>query len=246
MFSSHVASESIRINKFFTKHGLCSRREADRLIEEGRVTVNGRQAVLGDRVMQSDVITKDGTVIPWGRTPIYIKFHKPIGVTTTSEPCVQGNIIAYIGHSERIFPIGRLDKDSTGLILLTNDGDIVNRILRAEHRHEKEYVVEVNRSFDQAFLDHMARGVIVLNRPTRPCVMRRLGRRTFRITLIEGRNRQIRRMCAALGYRVVALHRERIMNITINGLPVGRWANLTTRERTELLEALHTPDYSQG
>ena len=210
------------------------------------MTINGRRAVLGDHVARSDIIAKDGAVITWGHTPIYIKFHKPIGVTTTSESHVRGNIIAYIGHPERIFPIGRLDKDSSGLILLTNDGDIVNRILRAEHRHEKEYVVEVDRPFDQAFLDQMARGVTILNRRTRPCVIRRLGRRKFRIILIEGRNRQIRRMCGALGYRVVTLHRERIMNITIDGLSVGRWRKLTERERTELLGALQIPDHDQG
>jgi 23S rRNA pseudouridine2604 synthase len=146
----------IRINKFFTAQGACSRREADKLIEDGRVTINGRMAVLGDRVGSHDVITKDGLVVPWGNAPLYIKFHKPVGVTTTSEPDVKNNIIASIGHPERIFPIGRLDKDSSGLILLTNDGDIVNRVLRAEYAHEKEYAVRVDRPFDQAFLNGMA------------------------------------------------------------------------------------------
>ncbi|HJU03798.1 MAG TPA: pseudouridine synthase [Nitrospiraceae bacterium] len=231
-------AHAIRINRFFTQQGMCSRREADRLIEEGRVTINGCRADLGDRVYPDDVITKDGIVVPWGNRPIYIKFHKPIGVTTTSEPHVRDNIIAYIGHPERIFPIGRLDKDSSGLILLTNDGAIVNRILRAEHHHEKEYLVQVDRSFDQTFLDGMAGGVVILNRVTRPCVIWRVGPRKFRIILTEGRNRQIRRMCHALGYRVVALHRTRIMNVTIDSLPVGRWENLTGPEREELMRVL--------
>ncbi|MGH7232603.1 MAG: pseudouridine synthase [Nitrospiraceae bacterium] len=235
----------MRVNKFFTEHGWCSRREADRLIEEGRVAINGRTAVLGDRVGPRDVITQDGIVVPWRKTPVYIKFHKPIGVTTTSEPHVQGNIIAYIGHPERIFPIGRLDKDSSGLMLLTNDGDIVNRVLRAEYHHEKEYLVQVDRSFDQTFLDRMAGGVVILNRPTRSCVIRRVSRQAFRIILTEGRNRQIRRMCHAVGYRVVALHRTRIMNITIDDLPVGQWQNLTEREREKLLTALARSDEDQ-
>lgn len=228
----------IRINKFFTEQGRCSRREADRLIEEERVTINGRVAVLGDRVTRADVITKDGVVVPWGTRPVYLKFHKPVGVTTTSEPHVKDNIIAYIGYPERIFPIGRLDKDSSGLILLTNDGDIVNKILRAEFAHEKEYVVRVDRPYDRTFLDRMAAGVVILGRPTRPCRAWRVGPRDFRIVLTEGRNRQIRRMCRALGYRVLALTRVRIMNITIEGLAVGRWKKLTADEQAGLLAAL--------
>lgn len=231
-------SETIRINKFFTRQGICSRREADRLIEKGRVTINGRVAVLGDQVGRDDVIARDGVVVPWGTEPIYIKFHKPVGITTTTELDVPGNIVAYIGHPARIFPIGRLDKDSSGLILLTNDGEIVNRILRAEHGHEKEYLVQVDRPFDQAFLDRMSRGVTIMGKPTRPCVVSRLGRREFRMILTEGRNRQIRRMCQARGYRVVALHRIRIMHITIDGLHVGQWKNLTSRERAQLFESL--------
>lgn len=228
----------IRINKFFTRQGLCSRREADRLVAEGRVTINGRVAVLGDRVTPADVIARDGVALPWGNPPLYLKFHKPVGVTTTTEPDVPDNIIAYIGHPERIFPIGRLDKDSSGLILLTNDGDIVNRILRAEHGHEKEYVVSVDRPFDREFLDRMARGVVILGRPTLPCTVRRTGPREFRIILTEGRNRQIRRMCRALGYRVTALHRVRVMNVTIEGLAPGQWRELTEQERERLFAAL--------
>ncbi|MBA2253287.1 MAG: pseudouridine synthase [Nitrospirales bacterium] len=230
----------MRINKFFTAQGACSRREADTLVEEGRVTINGRVAVLGDRVDPKDIIAKDGLAVPWGNARLYIKFHKPIGVTTTSEPDVKDNIIASIGHPERIFPIGRLDKDSSGLILLTNDGDIVNRVLRVEYAHEKEYAVQVDRPFDQAFLDGMAAGVIILGQRTRPCRLSRVGPRDFRIILTEGRNRQIRRMCQALGYRVNMLNRIRIMHITIEGLRVGQWKYLTERERTTLLDTVRT------
>lgn len=229
---------AIRINKFFTEQGLCSRREADRLVESGVVTVNGQVAKLGDRVSPADVIARDGQVIPWGTPPIYIKYHKPVGVTTTSEPHVERNIIAEIGHPKRIFPIGRLDKDSSGLILLTNDGNIVNEILRVEFGHEREYVVEVDRPFDQAFLDRMSQGVVILGSKTNPCQTTRLGRHRFRIVLTEGRNRQIRRMCQALGYRVTTLHRVRIMHIEVKGLGVGVWKELTKGEREALLEAV--------
>lgn len=231
-------TDSIRINKFFTQHGICSRREADRLVETGRVTINQKVAVLGDRVRSGDVIARDGKIIPWGQEAVYIKYHKPVGVTTTSEAHVPRNIIAEIGHPERIFPIGRLDKDSSGLILLTNDGDIVNAILRTEHGHEREYEVSVDRPFDRDFLDRMASGVVILGRPTKPCRLDRLGPRRFRIFLTEGRNRQIRRMCRALGYRVTELHRVRIMHITIGELAKGRWQPLTSQERDELFRAV--------
>ena len=231
-------TDAIRINKFFTRHGICSRREADRLIEAGRVTINQRVAKIGDRVSPPDVIARDGQVIPWGPEPIYIKYHKPVGVTTTSEAHVPRNIIAQIGHPERIFPIGRLDKDSSGLILLTNDGDIVNEILRTEYGHEREYVVAVDHPFDQTFLDKMATGVVILGSRTKPCRIARLAPKRFRIILTEGRNRQIRRMCQALGYRVVALHRVRIMHVTITGLPSGTWKALTREELSALFRAV--------
>ncbi len=231
-------AHTIRINKFFTEQGICSRREADRLVESGLITINGRVAKLGDQVEPSDVIAREGQVLPWGRAPLYIKYHKPVGVTTTSESHVPRNIIAEIGHPERIFPIGRLDKDSSGLILLTNDGDIVNEILRAEFGHEREYLVRVDRPFDQAFLDHMAEGVVILGSRTKPCRMSRVGRDRFRIVLTEGRNRQIRRMCQALGYRVIMLHRTRIMHITVDGLGAGEWKELTSQEREQLLKAV--------
>jgi 23S rRNA pseudouridine2604 synthase len=231
-------AHTIRINKFFTEHGICSRREADRLVESGAVTINGRVAKLGDQVESSDVIAREGRVIPWGKPHLYIKYHKPVGVTTTSESHVARNIIAEIGHPERIFPIGRLDKDSSGLILLTNDGNIVNEILRAEFGHEREYLVRVDRPFDQTFLDRMAEGVVILESITRPCRMTRVGRDQFRIVLTEGRNRQIRRMCHALGYRVTALHRTRIMHISVEGLRVGEWIELGGQEREQLLQAV--------
>ena len=183
-----------------------------------------------------DVIARDGQVIPWGNKAVYIKYHKPVGVTTTSESHVTRNIIAAIGHPDRIFPIGRLDKDSSGLILLTNDGDIVNEILRTEFGHEREYQVSVDRPFDQAFLDRMARGVVILGRRSKPCQIERLGPAEFRIILTEGRNRQIRRMCHVLGYHVRTLHRVRIMHITIAGLLPDTWKDLTNEERIRLLQ----------
>lgn len=231
-------TDKLRINKFFTHHGICSRREADRLVESGRVTINQRVASLGDKVSPEDVIARDGQVIPWGTAPVYIKYYKPVGVTTTSESHVTRNIIAEIGHPERIFPIGRLDKDSSGLILLTNDGDIVNEILRTEHGHEREYEVSVDRPFDQSFIDHMAQGVVILDCPTKPCRVERIGPARFRIILTEGRNRQIRRMCQLLGYRVLALHRVRIMHITLAGLVPEAWKPLTDEERTQLFQSV--------
>lgn len=234
----------MRINKFFTEQGLCSRRAADRLIAEGRVTINGRVAKLGDQVSPQDAVARDGVVLQRGNRAVYLKYHKPVGVTTTTEPHVRRNIIAEIGHPARIFPIGRLDKDSSGLILLTNDGDIVNEILRVEHGHEREYRVEVDREFDEAFLSRMAEGVVILGERTRPCLMARLGPRRFRIILTEGRNRQIRRMCQTLGYRVVSLHRVRMMHITVEGLHAGQWMDLDQEERRRLFQALGRPPES--
>ena len=208
------------------------------MVELGTITINGHAAKMGDRVGPTDVIARDGRVIPWGKAPVYIKYHKPVGVTTTSEPHVDRNIIEEIGHSERIFPIGRLDKDSSGLILMTNDGDIVNEILRTEFGHEREYLVEVDRPFGQSFLDQMSCGVEVLGKKTKRCQTARVGRNRFRIVLTEGLNRQIRRMCRALGYRVTSLHRVRIMHITITGLRVGEWRELTAQERERLLKAV--------
>ena len=229
---------TMRINKFFTQQGICSRREADRLIQDGRISINGRAAKLGDQVGHDDVVARDGQIIEWGNTPVYIKYHKPVGVTTTSESHVRRNIIDEISHPARIFPIGRLDKDSSGLILLTTDGDIVNAILRAEHGHEREYHVEIDRDFDESFLKRMAAGVVILGKKTRPCLLQRLSPKRFSIVLMEGRNRQIRRMCRSLGYRVTALHRVRIMHVTVQGLAPGEWKDLTDQERGRLFVAL--------
>ncbi|MBS0159146.1 MAG: pseudouridine synthase [Nitrospira sp.] len=234
----------MRINKFFTEQGLCSRREADRLIAEGRVTINGVVAKLGDQVLPQDLVARDGVVLQRGNRSVYIKYHKPVGVTTTTELHIPRNIISEIRHPERIFPIGRLDKDSSGLILLTNDGDIVNEILRVEHGHEREYRVEVDREFDETFLTRMGEGVVILGARTRPCTTTRLGPRRFRIILTEGRNRQIRRMSQALGYRVVSLHRVRIMHITVEGLHAGQWTDLSAEERERLFQALGRSDES--
>jgi 23S rRNA pseudouridine2604 synthase len=239
-------AHTIRINKFFTEQGICSRREADRLIVSGLITINGRVAKLGDQVEPTDVIARAGQVIPWRKAGLYIKYHKPVGVTTTSEAHIPRNIIAEIGHPERIFPIGRLDKDSSGLILLTNDGDIVNDILRTEFGHEREYLVQADRPFDQSFLDQMSCGVVILGSKTKSCRMTRVGPNRFRIVLIEGRNRQIRRMCQALGYRVIKLHRTRIMHLTVEGLKVGEWKELTTQEREELLKAVRRHEERPG
>lgn len=233
--------DAIRINKFFTEHGLSSRRGADKLVEAGRVTINGRRAVLGDVVCPGDAITLDGTLLAWGQARVYIKYHKPTGITTTSEAHVEGNIIDAIGHPERIFPIGRLDKDSSGLILLTNDGDLVNEVLRVEHGHEREYRVEVDRPISPAFVERMARGVMVLESLTRPCMVRQVGPRRFHITLTEGRNRQIRRMCEELGFHVVALQRIRIMHLTLEGLALGTWQPLSQPELADLFRAVGRP-----
>lgn len=226
----------MRINKFIAGSGACSRREADAWIEAGRVAINGRTATLGSRVEPGDQVTVDGRAVGPRKPVVYIALHKPVGITCTTERSDPDNIVDYIGHPERIFPIGRLDKDSEGLILLTNDGDIVNAILRAENAHEKEYVVTVDRPVTDAFLDAMQRGVPILGTRTRPCVATRSSPDTFRIVLTQGLNRQIRRMCEALGYRVRRLRRIRIMHIELGGLAPGEWRELTPAERRELLE----------
>lgn len=231
----------MRINKFFTQQGICSRREADRLIQDGRVTINGCIAKLGDQIGPKDAIARDGHILEWGNTPVYIRYHKPIGVTSTTEPHVSRNIIDEVRHPARIFPIGRLDKDSSGLILLTNDGDVVNAILRAEHGHEREYHVETDREINAPFLAHMAAGVEILGKTTRPCVLKQMGPRSFSIVLMEGRNRQIRRMCQTLGYKVVVLHRVRIMHISIQDLAAGEWKDLTEEEKVRLFQDVGRP-----
>ena len=225
----------MRLNKFISESGACSRREADKWIEQGRVTCNGKPAALGTQVAPGDDVRVDGEPVPAKRRQIYLALNKPVGITCTSEPDVDGNIIDLVGHSERIFPIGRLDKDSEGLILLTNNGDIVNEILRSENNHEKEYVVTVDRPITDLSLQMMAGGVRIMGEMTKPCRVSRAGRESFRIILTQGLNRQIRRMCSALGYKTVRLQRVRIINIHLGRLGAGKWRNLTPEELAGLL-----------
>jgi 23S rRNA pseudouridine2604 synthase len=221
---------STRLNKYISETGFCSRREADKLIEQGRVTLNGKKPEMGTKVFPGDSVLVDGKPLNAKKAPVYIAFNKPVGITCTTELHVPGNIIDYIRHPERIFPIGRLDKPSEGLIFLTSDGDIVNKILRAGNNHEKEYVVTVDKPITEAFLKQMAHGVRILDTITQKCQVTRETNFRFRIILTQGLNRQIRRMCEALGYQVTKLVRVRIMNITLDGLPQGKWRNLTAEE----------------
>jgi 23S rRNA pseudouridine2604 synthase len=229
----------MRINKFISETGYCSRREADKLVESGRVTINGVAAELGSQAEAGDDVRIDGRPIGDQTKHVYIALNKPVGITSTTERHVKGNIVDYVGHKERIFPIGRLDKDSEGLILLTNEGDIVNPVLRSEGKHEKEYIVTVDRPVTPKFLEGMASGVHILGSMTLPCKVTRIGERSFRIVLTEGRNRQIRRMCSAFGYSVRRLQRVRIMNIQLGSLPTGQWRDLTEAEKHELFTDLN-------
>ncbi|MBA3821312.1 MAG: pseudouridine synthase, partial [Deltaproteobacteria bacterium] len=228
----------MRLNKYLSESGEWSRREADRLIEEGRVTVNSEPAALGTQVEEGDTVCVDGSQVGEARKktrPVYIALNKPVGITCTTERHVAGNIVDFVDHPERVFPIGRLDKDSEGLILLTNDGDIVNEVLRAEHAHEKEYIVAVDRAITPEHVTALANGVRLSDATTKPCKVEKLGPKVFRITLTQGLNRQIRRMCEAFGYEVQALQRVRIMHIHLGHLPSGRWRNLTAPELAGLL-----------
>ncbi|MFA0513118.1 23S rRNA pseudouridine(2604) synthase RluF [Vibrio breoganii] len=231
-----MSDNAKRLNKFISETGFCSRREADRLIEQGRVTINGKIPEMGTKVSSEDEVLVDGKPLREKRKAIYIALNKPTGVTCTTERDIPGNIVDFIGHKERIFPIGRLDKPSDGLIFLTNDGDIVNKILRAGNNHEKEYVVRVDRPITPEFLKKMASGVPILDTVTLPCDITKESEYSFRIVLTQGLNRQIRRMCEALDYRVFKLRRVRIMNITIDGIPNGKWRYLSDDEVKTLLE----------
>ena len=230
-------TDTSRINKYIASSGLCSRREADRLIEEGRVTVNGIVAESGMQVCSDDIVLVDGKNIIPETNDVYIAFNKPLGVTCTTDSRDPSNIIDYISYPERIFPIGRLDKNSSGLILLTNDGSIVNTLLRAENNHEKEYQVTVDRPYDDKFIKEMQSGVPVLGQITLPCKINRVSARVFRIILHQGLNRQIRRMCEYEGYKVVKLRRIRFMNINLGTLGTGQWRYLTAKEVNELKSA---------
>jgi 23S rRNA pseudouridine2604 synthase len=225
----------LRLNKYISETGVCSRREADKWIDAGRVTCNGQPAALGTRIADGDVVCIDGEPIGAKKKQVYIALNKPVGVTCTTESDIEDNIIDLIGHPERIFPIGRLDKDSEGLILLTNNGDIVNEILRSENNHEKEYIVTVDRPITDLALTMMASGVKIMGEPTKPCKVSRIGPESFRMILTQGLNRQIRRMCSALGYKARRLQRVRIMNIHLGTLGSGQWRPLTDSELAGLL-----------
>jgi 23S rRNA pseudouridine2604 synthase len=228
-------NELTNLNKYISSSGFCSRRDADKLIEQARVTINGELVLPGARVGAGDVVDVDGEPLKTSKKkPIYIAFNKPVGVTSTTDIHDKSNLIYFIGHPKRIFPIGRLDKDSDGLIFLTNDGDIVNKILRASNNHEKEYIVTVDKLITPDFTRQMAAGVPVERKMTKPCFVRQEGGRRFRIILTQGLNRQIRKMCEYLGYKVVSLSRVRIMNVELANLPVGKWRYFTLPEIEKL------------
>ena len=232
------AEAGVRLNKWIAESGFCSRREADRLITEGKVTIDGRVGVLGDKVLPGMKVRVDGRDAVVKKKKVYIMLNKPAGIVCTADPREPMNVVDYVGHPERIFPIGRLDKDSEGLLLMTNDGEIVNRILRAAGGHEKEYVVTVNKIITDDFLKQMAEGVPILDTVTLPCRIIKEDKQRFRIILVQGLNRQIRRMCEALGYRVTHLTRERVMNIRLGHLKPGHWRNLTPAELDALMAQL--------
>lgn len=231
-----MEQEHISLNKYISETGLCSRRDADKLIEAGRVKINETIARKGNRVNPADKVYLDNELIIKKVNPVYIAFHKPVGIVCTTDERDPDNIIEHLHYKERIFPIGRLDKMSQGLILLTNDGDIVNKILRAGNFHEKEYIVTVNKPVDSAFIKTMSTGVPVLDTVTRPCKVRKIDEFTFNIILTQGLNRQIRRMCEYLGYHVKSLTRVRIMDITLDGIAYDTWRYLTESEVTWLME----------
>ena len=245
-------ASSTRLNKFISESGICSRREADRYIEQGAVLLNGKPAQVGDQVGPRDRVTVNGQRLEPKQVEdaVYLAFNKPVGVTSTSEPGVRGNIVDYVNHAARVFPIGRLDKDSQGLIFLTSDGDIVNKILRAGNKHEKEYVVTVDRILTDRMLDEMANGLPMLGVVTKKCVVVKETPYIFRITLVQGLNRQIRRMVEHFGYEVTKLERVRIMNVSVKGLAVGDWRDLTAPELAGIMKMMAkssgTEDASSG
>ena len=229
-----------RLNKYMADSGYCSRREADRLIAEGRVRIDGAPGGLGDRVLPGMTVTVDGQPLSGEGEKVYILLNKPKGIVCTADPREPMNVVDYIGHPARIFPVGRLDKDSEGLLLLTSDGGIVNRLLRAAGGHEKEYEVTIDRPVTPEFVQRMMSGVPILDTVTLPCKVRRTGERSFNIVLVQGLNRQIRRMCEALGANVTHLRRVRIMNLRLGKLKPGQWRDLTAEELETLLASLDT------
>lgn len=228
----------MRIQKYISETGFCSRRHTNRLIIEGRVTVNGVVSDKNTMIAEHDEVLIDGRPIPRKEQSVYLALHKPVGITCTAAKEVEGNIIDFVNYPTRIFPVGRLDKASEGLILMTNDGDIFNKILRSEHSHEKEYVVTVDKVITEQFVLEMESGVEILNTITKPCKVEKISDNVFKIILTQGLNRQIRRMCKALGYRVERLQRIRIMNIHLGNLEAGAWRELSQQELNELLKEL--------
>ena len=227
-------TEEIRLNKFLSDADFCSRRQADRLIEEGHVKVNNETALMGQKVTLLDKVTVDGKEVSREEEQIVIAFNKPVGVECTTDKNNPDNIVDYINYKKRIYPIGRLDKNSQGLILLTNDGALVNNILKASNYHEKEYVVTVDKPITEEFIKQMSKGVKILDQVTRPCVVKKVNKHTFNIILTQGLNRQIRRMCETLGFKVQKLKRVRIMGVHLDNLPIGNYRNLTNSELDSL------------
>ncbi len=231
-------NKGVRLNKYISDAGHCSRREADRWIEEGRVYIDGRKGTLGDRVLPGMKVTIEGERVKAQNRNVYIVLNKPVGIVCTTDKREPMNVVDFVDHDRRIYPIGRLDKDSEGLLLMTSDGDIVNRILRAAGKHEKEYQVTVDKPITHEFLTKMSSGVKILGTTTLPCQIKKTGEKAFTIILTQGLNRQIRRMCETLGYRVKTLKRVRIMNIHLGNLKLGQWRNLTPNEMKELMRRL--------
>ncbi len=226
--------DSISLNKFISNTGMCSRREADRMIEAGRVWLNQKTAKKGNRVLPGDEVIVDGTKIKRKKNDVYLAFHKPAGITCTTDQSDRDNIIDYINYPKRIFPIGRLDKASTGLILMTNDGDIVNQILREENNHDKEYIVTIDQPVTEHFIKKMSGGIPMMGQVTKKCQVKKIGSRRFSIILTQGLNRQIRRMCEYLNTKVLTLKRIRIMNVELGNLPVGAYRPLSKEELATL------------
>ena len=236
-----MEDNSISLNKYISQTGICSRREADQWIMDGRVEINGEPTQKGNRVFPGDKVTVDGKPLKNKPKAIYLAFHKPVGVTCTTDRRDKDNIIDFIKFPSRIFPIGRLDKASSGLIFLTNDGDIVNEILREENQHEKEYVVKVNRPISPRFVERMSQGIPILGTKTKRCIVEKQSKFIFRIILTQGLNRQIRRMCEFLNYKVVSLKRVRIMQVQLGKLEIGRWRHLTQAEISQIKRQIQTP-----
>ncbi len=241
----HEKRDTFRLNKFISDYSNYSRRQADRLIKSGKVTVNGNIPTIGEQVSLNDKVEVNNTLIIPNKKPVYIALNKPVGIISTTDINIPGNLTTFMNYGEVIFPIGRLDKDSTGLLLMTNDGDIVNKILREENGHDKEYIVKVNRKINYDFISKMEKGVIIYNpvnnkkQKTKPTKLKQVDDYTFKIILKQGLNRQIRRMTSELGYRVVSLKRVRVMNVHLGTLPIGKWRYLTDKELMEINKAIN-------